>query len=134
MIRRAGAFTLLPAAILLTGCAWFSSEPMPDPPAPEDCTGRYYLVVQNNSRWDAEIIQSSRDSGARNVIATLSPGRHEIDIPRQSGLYYYARRPRRTGRAEYNGPVGGPGSRQSFRSISVSPTCSEAAGKKKFGG
>lgn len=54
------------------------------------CDGERLLVVRNNTGYTMDIVESRIGSGARVVIASVGPGRHEIAI---RNAYSYSARP-----------------------------------------
>jgi hypothetical protein len=75
----------LPVAVLLSACVTTPQEE----PEGDWCSGLPILVVRNDSGTSIEIVETRR--GNLNVIATVGPGRHELEIRREAAYSYLAR-------------------------------------------
>jgi hypothetical protein len=84
---------VLPLAALLAaaGCATAGASGAQRPGAWGVCeTGEAVLVVRNNSGQTVEIVESSINSAARPVIASLTTGSHEVRVRNEPGYSYTA--------------------------------------------
>ena len=81
-----------PVWLACTAFALACARQAPAPPTDTEtsvCQGTRMLVVRNNTGHSMDIVESRIGSGARDVVATVGPGRHEMTI--RNGYSYHAR-------------------------------------------
>jgi hypothetical protein len=112
----------LPVAVLLSACVTTPQEE----PEGDWCSELPILVVRNDSGTSVDIVETRR--GNLNVIATVGPGRHELEIRREAAYSYSARSPNGQLLATLNRP------RARDRTVTLERRCEAANPAARTGG